>query len=490
MTFWNALWKNDHAITYLAEKHLTIAPRKALNSLPKWVKGLGALVLGLLALQMMALSLMLLFTEEPLSALAPVLFVGCQVTMFYGLYRTWTLASLLSKLRESDALPTFLHTSVRVEETIDVLAGRALRQVGLFVGLPMGTVFVGMSYFMTTTLKATPPDWRFAAPMVLLLLYYALLGVFAILVMHAAGSGPRGLGRGFLYCLGYLYGPTLGFALLAAVIPAAEIVVGICLVLYVLGLPLIFRSMAIRFLNSQAGAQGPLRSLGRRVARLTSVLPRFSNTSLFEELADRNPMLTRHLSKQSLLVPLAACTVIFFLSSQMMGPFELHADGAGSPSWFKVHIVGWLTAVGLSCCTFAYTNSAVSQEKRSRTLEVLRTTLLSARGVVDGWAVGAFWAYLVLAVPLVLWLLPGRYDCLALVMAVPVCAAYGGIAMGLKDPKGTGLTVVIGILIFLSWVLLPGAFMAGFLHPQGALAAVVALAAWALRRRAIIAYRR
>ena len=483
MLFWKSLWENDHAITYLSEKHLATAPGKTWDSLPEWVKNLVFCFVGFLAL-IAFLTVSFLVLQDGFLGLASAGIMGLLLCVYgsvvWGAYRAWTVGSLLSKLRQGRALPTFLNTAVSVEDTVDVLAARTLRQIVAFMVLPCGSILL-------IALAFTPGQalwWFIATLMTLSLGYWAALGAFGMTAIHAGAgdSGPRAVGKGLLVCLASFYLPTFLAGICVGVVPQATGVVVALLSIYYLYLPILFRKLAIKWLKAE-----PTGEKGGLFAGVKSVLPRFSG-AFFKSLAGGNPVLARKLSSQNLLLPVSLGFGLLFLSTQMISPIASGIQQDHQLAWVEVHILTWLTAVGLAVAAFLSSQSTVSREEQSGSLDVLRSTPLWSGTVIDGWAIGAYWAYLLTASGLICWQLPGYWEALAFAFCLPVCAAYGGIICGLKDSTGTWVWIGVAGVILGSWVGLPVAFASGSLHAYGELAVFVLIAAYYLRRRAMFVY--
>ena len=486
MLFWNSLWRNDHAITYLSEKHLALAPRKVWGSLPRWVKILALCAGGLLGLLGFLVVAQTVVQQGLFAGLSSAGF-GCMIlgvygAGFWGLYRTWTVGALLSKLRQGGALPTFLYTAVSVQDTVDVLAARAFRQIVGFVMFPVGTMVLAA----TALIPEIP--WSVPVLMAFMLGYFAVLGAFGFTAVHAAAadSAPKAMGKGLLVCLGSFYAPFIVVGIWAGLFPAAGAILAGLMATYLLYLPFLLRGFAIRWLEAEPPTQK--RSLvAGLIAAFKSKVPRLPGASFFQALADRNPVLARNISTQNFLLPVGVGLGLLFVTTLILSPSVPDRHQAQF-AWVQLHVVTWLTAVALAVAAFLSSYSSVSPEKRSGSLDILRTTPLSSRTVIDGWAIGAFWAYLVAALAVMLGQLPGSWGALIFALSLPVCAGYGGIVSALKDSTGTWIFGGVGGVIFCSWVALPMAFVAGAVHAHAALAVFVVSAAWYLRRRALFAY--
>lgn len=491
MSFWNALWNNDHAISYLAEKHTRAAGAKALNSIPRPLKVLGIFLIGLFALGTLVTSIAVAVDEGLPAGLMLLLIAGFYILFFWGIYRAWTVGALLSKLRQCGAITTFLNTSISAEETVDVLAARCARQFFLFCALPMSLGFLVLT--VCAAISRPGPECLVFLVVVPVLGFFTLLGSYGMLVVHAGSSqsGPRAIGTGFVMALGCLYVPFIFGGLLLVVVPAFETVFGWSIGIYFLCLPLVYRRLAIRGLkkepSSGGGAKVGFKGLCKNWIRVVvAMLPSWS-TGSFARLADRNPVFARSFGRQNLLFPLVVGSGLTWLTSRIVTSFPAEiAQGPGE--WFPIHIATWMIAAAFSMIALGAANLQATAEKQSGTFEVLQSTPLAASKVIDGWALGVCSVYVVLVVPVLFYVLPGAYSSVAFALCLPICAAYGGIATGLKDTVGSWVCGVICALVFVSWVLVPVAFDKGVPSPYAIFAALVLGAAWFLRRRALIAY--
>lgn len=488
MLFWKSLWDNDHAIIYLAEKHLSTAPRKTWASLPGWVKTLAFCCVGFLALIAFMVFSLLVIQDGFLGLLSAGimgLFLCVYGFLFWGAYRTWTLGTLLSKLRQGRALPTFLYTAVSLEDTVDVLAARTCRQLVAFLLVP----YVGIVLTSLAMAQDHLPWWSVSAGVTLMLAYLGALGAFGLTAIHAGAgdSGPKAVGKGILVCLASFYLPTVAAGICAGVLPQTAGIVVALMSIYYLYLPWLFRKLAIKWLKAEPSSQKRELAAGL-FAGIKSALPRFSGAYFFKGLADSNPVLTRKLSSQNLLLPVGLGLGLLFVGTQMVSPLASDVQQNQQLAWFEVHVITWLTAVGVALAAFMSSQSSVSQEERSGSLDVLRSTPLSSTTVIDGWAVGAYWAYWLAAAALMCWQLPGHWEALAFALILPVCASYGGIISGLKDTSGIWIWGAVAGVVFFSWVGIPAAFAAGSVHAHGELAVFLLVAAYYLRARARFIY--
>lgn len=492
MLFWNALWNDDHAITYLAHRRLSAAPRKALRALPGWVKNLGAVAVALAGVGLFFTMLDIGYREGPLAALMCPTIIAIYIVIFWGIYRAWTLGSLLSKLRDSDSQATFLNTPVSAGQTVDVLGARIFRQLAIYCALPFASIFGVM-------VLAGPRPTRGQDPFLFLILlimglgFYCLLGSYGILLVHTAsqfGGGRRGIGYGFGLCMAYVYIPFLLVCVGSTVCRDAEDILFGLFTIYGLCLPLLFRRAAILELEREPRS-GPPESGPSLRARfygglrsLAALLPRYTSKAWGRSVSDFNPVLGRSVSNLNLLPPLGLGVAMVWLCAQI--GTQAHQ---GPPSWVVLHIVTWFTTVPLALMTLAMTYSATSTESSTGTLDILQTTPLSASQVIDSWALPALVANAVVAGALMAWAFPGRWYASALfALVLGVCAAYGGIVSGLKDMTGAWISRGLCLLIFFSWILVPAAYGVGTEQPYLVLTVVLGACAWYLRRRALLTY--
>jgi hypothetical protein len=480
--FWNALWNSDHAVSYLAQKHLAAKSRRHWESVPRWLRIVGGVLLSILVLFVFLSSAVASASSgRPVQwALFPLLILVSYGFFFCGAYRVWNISSVLSALKNSGSMTTVLSTGVSDAAFVDVLAARCFREMVKWFATP---------FFLLILMMATTEDLKqvlvFLVMMPLMLSFYGLVAAFGILVIHiGSGSlGSRGVGEGMGLVILNCYLP--GVLLFpASVLPESLVFIpGIIGGVWVLCMPLIFRRLAVKGMTKKPRVK-TVRAK-RSLRQLLTSVPSLSLGKSAYRLADGNPVLARALSSQNLLLPLLVLAFFGFAGESMASSLA----SSGEP-WMEAHLVTFMFSIVASVVSFNSTYWIVESEKQMRTLDALRSTPLKASAVVDGWAIRACWVPVMFGLIGVGVLVPTQYlaGSLGFALTLVVASAYAGQCSGMRDSMGVWTTRVAGVILGAMWVFYPLAFMLGFVQVYAVAALLIAVVGWFLRKRMLMAY--